>query len=89
MNAKQAREKAKSNTPQLIEAIVQSSKNDITHAINVAVNVGHYSTRKTFALPKSAEDNVIQQLEKHFTNLGYEIKIYDFFNEKVFHISWV
>lgn len=89
MNAAEARAKSSSNGPKLVDVFLAKAVTDINIAIKEAVNVGHFTTIKTLSLPIKLENEVIDRLETHYQELGYEVTIHYLFDEKLIQISWM
>lgn len=89
MKVAEARAKSLSNVPKFVDIHVGIAITGINNSIKEAVNVGHFTTRKTLALPNLVENDVIKTLETHYQELGYEVAIHSYFNCKLIQVSWV
>ncbi|UGB31673.1 hypothetical protein [Metabacillus sp. B2-18] len=88
MNAIEAKEKAKSNLPKFVDSYVKKAVVSINNNIKTSVDCGQFSTRTTLALPEIVKEAVIQELETHYQDLGYEVVSHGLVNFKIIDISW-
>ncbi len=88
MKAAQAREMAKANIPKLVEANFLVAKTHINRHIVETSKKGEFSVAVSIILPVTVQNEVIKNLETHFSGLGYRVNVTDNFASKMMQFSW-
>ncbi|WLR53589.1 hypothetical protein LC048_13760 [Mesobacillus subterraneus] len=87
-NAAEARKLSNDNAPKLVDKLFNEAVTKLDEKIKISAANGNYNANLIINSSKDIMDKVIQRLESHYQNEGYEVKVRGLWLEKMFMVSW-